>query len=110
MGICWSGEPEPRPRQVPVQYAVPTAPPAQYNPNYTYAVKPEQTMYYQAPQQYPQQYAQQYPQQYPQQYAQQYPQQYQVYQPQRQTMSPGTAFVGGLVLGAVVEDILDPMD
>jgi hypothetical protein len=77
------------------QKVVPTAPlyqppmtqyPPTYNPNYTYAVQPQQVYY-------------------------QYPQQpmYQQYPPQRQT-SPVTAFVGGMVLGAVVEDILDPTE
>lgn len=86
---------------------VPTAPvyqppltqyPPQYNAQYTYAVKPEQQTYYQ-----PQQtvyYHQPYQAVYSQQYAM---------QQQRQT-SPATAFVGGLVLGALVEDILDPTE
>ena len=101
MGICWS---EPPAKQVVA--VLPTAPPPQnympppsYNPNYTYAVKPQEQMYYG----YPQQYQQQYPQQYVQ--YQQFP----VYQP-RQTVSPGTAFVGGLVVGSIIEDILDPTD
>lgn len=107
MGICWS-DPEPPARHITT--VIPTAPPVQqYNPNYTYAVKQEQPMGY--PQAYPQQYTQQYTQQYPPHYIQAYPQQYQVYAPQqRQTMSPATAFVGGLVLGAIAEDILDPCD
>jgi hypothetical protein len=77
---------------------------------YTYTVKPEQQIGYQY--QYPQQ---QYPQQ---QYAaypyQQYQQQYvQPYPPQQRPTAGGnaaTAFVGGLVLGAVIEDILDPTE
>lgn len=108
MGICWSGAVA----EPPVKHIAtitPTAPPArqylpppQYNPNYTYAVNPPQPpMYYSYPQQpYTHVYQQQpYPQQYVQAYAQ-----------QRQTTSPAAAFVGGLVLGSVVEDILDPTD
>jgi len=125
MGICWS-DPEPPvkhvatviPTTVPVQQYTP---PPSYNPNYTYATKPPvysnypQQPYAQQPyaqQPYVQQpYAQTYQQPYQQQYVQQYPPQYQVYAQQpRQTMSPGAAFVGGLVLGAVAEDILDPCD
>jgi hypothetical protein len=117
MGICWS-DPEP-----PVKRAgtvIPTAPVAQpylppqqyqYNPNYTYAVKQDQPTYstypqYQQP--YQQQYQQQYQQSYPQTYVQAYPQQ--AYPQQRQTVGPGTAFVGGLVMGAMIEDILDPTE
>jgi hypothetical protein len=108
MGSCWSEPPIAQAqRQTPIytEKIAPTAPPMN---QYTYAVKPGQQMVY--PQQqyvaYPyQQYQQQYfQQQYPQ---QQYPpQQY----PPQQQMGAGTAFVGGLILGAVVEDILDPIE
>ncbi len=113
MGICWS---EPPVRQVPVvasygqqckrcgvwnandycekclqqnamSYIAPSAPPMQ--PQYTYAVMPQQQQqmyaYYQRP--------------------------YVVAPPQPpQQMGVGTAVVGGLVMGALVDDILDPMD
>ncbi len=119
MGICWSGavaEPPVKhiatviPTTVPIQQYTP---PPSYNPNYTYATKQQPPVYSNFPQQpYMQQsYPQAYQQPYQQQYVQQYPPQYQVYAQQpRQTMSPGAAFVGGLVLGAVAEDILDPCD
>ena len=113
MGICWSEPPNAQAqRQTPIytEKIAPTAPPMN---QYTYAVKPGQQMVY--PQQqyvaYPyQQYQQQYfQQQYPQ---QQYPQQQYPPQqyPQQQQMGAGTAFVGGLILGTVVEDILDPIE
>ncbi len=104
MGLCWS-----EPPVAPVQRAyvvenpksVATAPP--YNPpsQYTYAVYPPQQ------QQYPQQ---QYPQQQQQYYYSQqvYPQQVYYQQQQQNRVSPAGAFVGGLVLGAVMEDIIDP--
>lgn len=119
MGICWS-EPPSHPSTGPLPHVgqshspmypekvVATAPPyqyqppmtqypPQYNPQYNYAVKPGEQVYYQ----YPQQNAQQYT------YAYQYPQQY---PPQQRQVSPVTAFVGGLVMGAIVEDILDPTE
>jgi hypothetical protein len=122
MGICWS-EPE---RQTHVgksepvaTYVQASAPP--YNPNYTYAVKPQPQIYYQQQyvqpqQQYVQQQyiqAQYQQQQYPQQYIQyqQYPQQQ---YPQRNTTGTGTgtvaAVAGGFLLGAITESILDPTD
>jgi hypothetical protein len=113
MGICWS---EPPVRQVPVvasygqqckrcgiwnandycekclqqnamSYIAPSAPPMQ--PQYTYAVMPQQQQqmysYYQRP--------------------------YVVAQPQQQPqMGVGTAMVGGFVMGAIMDDILDPID
>ena len=107
MGICWS-EPPVQPNQGKVVMApvvsapISSAPP--YQPYYTYAVKPEDP-YSQYPPQLQYTYAYPQPQQYQQQYVvQQYPQQ------QRQQMSPATAFIGGMVLGAVVDDILDPCD
>ena len=116
MGICWS-DPEPPvkhvatviPTTVPIQQYTP---PPSYSPSYTYATKQQPPVYSNYPQQhYQQPYPQVYQQPYPQQYVQPYPPQYQVYAQQpRQTMSPGAAFVGGLVLGAVAEDILDPCD
>ena len=117
MGICWS---EPPVSQVsPIQSrspmypekVVPTAPPYQppMNQNqyaqYTYAVKPQQ-QYTQYPPQL--QYTYAYPQ-----YTQQYQQQYvvQQYPPQqRPTAGPVTAFVGGMLMGAIAEDILDPTE
>ena len=118
MGICWS---EPPVRQVPVvasygqqckrcgiwnandycekclqqnamSYIEPSAPPAmQPQPQYTYAVMPQQQQqmyaYYQRP--------------------------YVVTQPQPQQqpqMGVGTAMVGGFVMGAIMDDILDPID
>ena len=117
MGICWSEPPvapvqsrspiypeKPTPYQPPVtQY-----PPQYYNSQYTYAVKPQpqpQQVYYQYPQQqYPYTYSQAYP---PQAY-QQYPIQQQQQQQQQGSIVP--ALVGGFVLGAMVDDILDPTD
>ena len=107
MGICWS-EPPPttpivqsRPPVYLVEKQIPSAPPyyppPQYpyqNPNYTYAVPVQQPYYQQQPsisvpyQQYPQQ---------------QYPQQ------QRQ-IGTGTAMLGGFVVGAMIEDMLDPTE
>jgi len=114
MGICWS-EPPPPVQQAPVSYplqpcrhcgawskvgicerclqrnAQPSAPPyAQYPPQqytYTYAQQPQQMMYYQPPLQYQQQQQQQ----------------------QRQ-MGTGTAIATGFVVGALMEDILDPTE
>ena len=118
MGICWS---EPPVRQVPVvasygqqckrcgiwnandycekclqqnamSYIAPSAPPMQPQPQYTYAVMPQQQQqmyaYYQRP------------------YVVAQPQP----QPQQQQMGVGTAIVGGFVMGAIMDDILDPMD
>ena len=116
MGICWSEPPPVSPVQsrspMYPEKVVPTAPP--YQPpmgqnqytQYTYAIKPQQ----QYPQYPPQvQYTYAYPQ-----YAQQYPQQYVVQQypaQQRPTAGPAAAaFVGGMLMGSVVEDILDPTE
>ena len=113
MGICWS---EPPVRQVPVvasygqsckrcgvwssqdycekclqqnamSYIAPSAPPMQ--PQYTYPVMPQQNMYtyYQRP----------------------YVVQPHHPQPQQQ-MGVGTAMLGGFVLGALADNILDPTD
>lgn len=110
MGSCWSEPPVASVQKQSPVYAekvIPTAPPMYQPPQnqysqYTYAVKPQQQ---QIVYQYPQQQYMAYPyQQYQQQYVQQYPPQ------QRTTTSPATAFVGGLVLGAVLEDILDPTE
>jgi hypothetical protein len=80
------------PSAPPYQPPLTQYPPPPYQQNYTYAVKPqEQMIYYQN---------------YPQTYAYQYNQQ----QPQQRQMNAGAAFVGGLVLGTVMEDILDPCD
>lgn len=76
-------------------YMAPSAPQLYQTPQYTYAVPyPQQQMYaYQAP---------------PPHYQQPH---YQQPQPQQQQyMSTGAAVLGGFMLGAVVEDILDPMD
>lgn len=97
MGICWSEPPvapvqttyTTKPTAPPYQAPMDTYPPPIYNPQYTYAVKPQEQVYYQ----------------YPVVYQQQYP----VQQPQRQ-VSPATAFVGGLVLASIVDDILDPCE
>lgn len=106
MGICWSEPPEPPAKQRTISTVHPSAPPLVYNPNYTYAVKAQQQYPQQQylQQQYPQQYYP--PQQYQQQYIQQYPQQY-VYQQQRQ-VGTGTAFVGGVVMGSILENMMDP--
>ena len=85
----------------------PSAPPLPITtyppPGYTYAQMPQQqqqqqqgTQWVQAPYQY--QY-QMYPP--PQQ------QQYYVQQPQQQQVSAGTAFVGGIIAGAVISDMFD---
>ena len=113
MGLCWS---EPPAQNVPVvttygqpckrcgvwsrndycekclqqnamSYIAPSAPPQQ--PPYTYAVMPQQQQqmyaYYQRP--------------------------YVVAPPQPpQQMGVGTAMVGGFLMGAIAEDILDPME
>lgn len=118
MGLCWSEPPSVGPshptgptppvqRQSPIypEKVVPTAPTYQqyatYNPNYTYAVRPQQEVYYQYPQQtYQQTYPQYGYQQYP---PQQYPQ-------QRQGMSTGAAVATGFVLGAIAENLLDPTE
>jgi hypothetical protein len=128
MGICWSEPPLPPATQVPVvtsnqpcrgcgswqkqprieyceiclqknamKYVTPSAPPYStqpmypQTPQYTYAVPYQQ---------------------------QQQMQMYSYYQPrppmyppqQQQQMGTGTAMLGGFLLGAVAEDILDPMD
>jgi hypothetical protein len=97
MGICWSAPPA-----VPVATAVPVMAPNSMK-------DPEKPIYHQYPQQpYPLQYP--YPQQQQQYYVQNpypYPQQQ---QQQQQQTSPVTAFVGGLLLGSIVEDMLDPFD
>lgn len=101
MGLCWS-EPPVAPvqtRTVYIEKPIASAPPQPYTQpqQYTYAVKPGQ-MYYQYQPPIYQQYEQQYQQQ-------------PYYRPQQQTQtSPATAFVGGLVLGAIAEDLLDPME
>jgi hypothetical protein len=107
MGICWS-DPPPPPNTMrtyvveappmkpsaPPMYPPPMYPPQGYqqpvyqNPQYTYATMPQQQ--YQVPQ------------------VQQVYTTYPAYQQQQNRTSPGTAFVGGLVLGAVLEDIMDP--
>ena len=86
-------------------------------PQYTYPVSyPQQQMYYQ---QYPQQQQQQqyyYPpqQQYPQQPQQQQyyypPQSQQQQQQQQRQMGPVGAIATGFVVGAVMGDILDPIE
>ncbi len=109
MGICWS-DPPPPPHTMrttyvteapfvkpsaPPMYPPPMYPPQGYqqpvyqNPQYTYATMPGQMQQqqYQVPQMYTT---------------------YPAYPQQQNRTSPGTAFVGGLVLGAVLEDIMDP--
>lgn len=118
MGLCWSEPPAPV-QQVPVvasygqpckrcglwnpkdycekclqqnamSYIAPSAPmypPQQPQPQYTYAVMPQQQQMYQ----------------------------YQYYQArppiqQQPQMGLGTAVLGGFMLGAITEDILDPTD
>lgn len=73
-------------------YAVQQQQQQQY-PQYTYAVQQPQQAYY-SPEQYP-------PQQYP-------PQQYRPQQ--QQQMSTATAIGTGFIVGALMEDILDPTD
>jgi hypothetical protein len=108
MGLCWSEPPvqpvttqqryvveSPLKPSAPPYYQPPVYPPPGYNPGYNPQVYPN----YQNPQYT---YAVM-----PQQQQQMYQQQ--IYQQQQQNrVSPGTAFVGGLVMGAVLEDILDP--
>lgn len=111
MGLCWSEPPPPPAKQKSISTVQPSAPPLvynppfvgnptiSYNPNYTYAVRPQQQFY--AQQQYP-------PQMYP---PQQYQAMYQQYYPQQQQqrqVGTGTAFVGGMILGSVAENMLDP--
>lgn len=120
MGLCWSEPPappvatnaptlkpclscgvwvkgndycEPCLQKNAMRYIAPSAPPMYPpQPQYTYAVMPQQ-------QQQQQMYA----------YYQARP--YAVQPPQApQQMGVGTAVLGGFVLGAVAEDILDPMD
>ncbi len=110
MGICWSEPPAPPVKQNPVT-VLPSAPPMQtytapyynqqYQQQYTYAVKPQQ---------YPQQYMypQQYPQQYPQYQFNTQPPITQPYPPRQSGMSTATAVGGGFLLGAIVENIMDP--
>ena len=125
MGICWSEPPLPPVQQATVirqyancracggwvkqanidycelclqknaaSYITPSAPP--YQPQYTYAVRyPQQQYTYQQPVQYVQ--ANYVPQQYP-------PVQ------QRPQMGTGTAMATGFVMGAIMEDLLDPSD
>jgi hypothetical protein len=109
MGICWS---EPPVQQPPMQTKtpLPSAPPypqqyvmyppqqqQQQQQQYTYAA-PQQQQYqqyqYQQPQMYT--YAAPRPQYYPPQ--------------QQQQMGTGTAVLGGFVLGAMMEDMLDPTE
>lgn len=100
MGICWSEPPAPPIQSRPPVYIVdkaapvPSAPPYQppmqtYPPAYTYAAMP-----YQQQQMYN--------------YYQARPPQY--YPPQQQQMGTGTAIATGFVMGAVMEDILDPTE
>lgn len=121
MGICWSDPPpppvittaptlkpcrmcgvwtkgsdycEPCLQKNAIQYIAPSAPPMysppQQQPHYTYAVPYEQQRMYAY------QYYQARPPQQP--------------QPQQQQMGIGTAALGGFVLGAIAEDILDPTE
>ena len=107
MGLCWSEPPPPpivqsrppmyivdksQPQPSAPPYQAPQYPPVGYqNPNYTYAVQyPQQQMVYQQPIAYIST-----PYQYP---------------PQQRQMGTGTAMLGGFVLGAVAEDILDPTE
>ena len=99
MGICWS---EPPVQQVQMKAPLPSAPPypqqypQQYYAQQQYTYAPQQQQYqYQQPQMYT--YAATRPQYYP-------PQQ------QQQQMGTGTAVLGGFVLGAMMEDMLDPTD
>ena len=103
MGICWSEPPPPpivqsrppiyivdksQPQPSAPPYQAPQYPPPQYqNPNYTYAVQypQQQTYYYQQPV-------------------------YQQYPPQQRQMGTGTAMATGFVVGAIMEDILDPTE
>ena len=125
MGICWS---EPPIQQTPVvsyiQYCKTCGAPAQSrveycekclqrNAMYTvqpsappmnqYQVYPQYTYAYPMPQQQQQQQQQAY-------YYQPPYQQPQVMQTQQRQMGTGTAIATGFLVGAVMEDILDPMD
>ena len=110
MGICWSEPPVATPVAQPLKpcascgvwvkgtdycepcfqkstmrYVAPSAPPMYPpQPQYTYAVPYQQQQMYAYYQARP--------------------------QPQQQQISTGTAVLGGFMLGAVVEDILDPME
>jgi hypothetical protein len=104
MGICWSGPPI-HPSHQPV-YVVdkgpsPSAPPYYppqpqlQQPPYTYAVHYQQQQLHTTP----------------------YPQQQQMYayyqtqpQPQQQQIGTGTAILGGCMIGAIIEEMLDPAD
>jgi hypothetical protein len=99
MGICWSEPPattpnvQSRPPVYLVEKQIPSAPPyyspPQYpyqNPNYTYAA---QQPYYQQPSM---------------------PVAYQQYPQQQRQLGTATAMLGGFVVGAMVEDMLDPTE
>jgi hypothetical protein len=99
MGLCWSEPPvAPVQRTYVVENPKASAPPmpAYQNPNYTYAMPPQQ-------QWQPQQQQQQQPQYVPN---------YQVYpyqqQQQQNRVSPAGAFLGGLVVASVLDNIMDP--
>ena len=113
MGSCFSSTVDERPAVHPQPYtsaAKAVTYEQQYaQPQYTYAQQPQYV--YAQPQQYV--YAQAQPQYVQQQYVQQpqyYGQQQYVQQPQyygqQQQMSTGTAIVGGMVAGAVLQEVL----
>lgn len=101
MGICWS-EPPVQQMKAPL----PSAPPY---PQQYYAQQQQQQQYTYAPQQQQYQYQQQYQQPQMYTYAATRPQYYPPQQ-QQQQMGTGTAVLGGFVLGAMMEDMLDPTD
>jgi hypothetical protein len=126
MGICWSEPPLPPAKQVPVvtslqpcrtcgswqkqpsvdyceiclqknamNYIAPSAP--SYQPQATYSQTPQYT------------YAVPYQQQQMQMYSYYQPRP-PMYPPQQQQMGTGTALATGFVIGAIMDDILDPME
>ena len=106
MGLCWS-DPPVQQKQASVK---PSAPPAQtYTPpfqqQYTYAVKPQQVYYPYSQQQYLQQYP--YAQYYQQ--GQMQPYALQPYPPRSNGIGTATAVVGGMVVGSVLENMMDPV-
>lgn len=110
MGICWSAAPEPVPTATVYrqpekpQYVQPMPYPQPY-PQQQQAY-PQEKLYVQQQQTYPPQ-QQFYPQQ--QQFYGQNPQYIQqpYYPPQQQGISTGTAIVGGMLMGAVLNDMMD---
>jgi hypothetical protein len=113
MGICWSEPPAQPQTQVsrsPVYIVDKATAPPYYPPQpqlqsqYTYAVPYQQQQMYTVPYQQQQQQQQQQQMYAYYQARQQYP------PPPQQQMGTGTAMLGGFVLGAMVNEMLDPTD